>query len=88
MQIRHGRMATAPRPGIGGSGEMNKSAIVARVAARLGLDKLTAEGAVETVFEAIGEGLAKEEDVRIAGFSTYRTRGMGAAELRQICCQK
>ena len=57
---------------------MNKSAIVARVAARMGLDKFTAEGAVETVFEAIAEGLAKEEDVRIAGFGTFRTRSRAA----------
>ena len=46
---------------------MNKSAIAARVAARMGLNKFSAEGAVDTVFEAIAEGLAKEEDVRIAG---------------------
>ena len=39
---------------------MNKSAIVARVAARLGLNKFTAEGAVDTVFETIAEGLAEE----------------------------
>ena len=47
---------------------MNKAAIVARVARRMGLNKFAAEGAVDTVLEAIAEGLAKEEDVRIAGF--------------------
>ena len=57
---------------------MNKSAIVARVAARMGLNKFTAEGAVDTVFEAIAEGLAKEEDVRIAGFGTFGTRSRAA----------
>ena len=57
---------------------MNKSAIVARVAARMGLDKFTAEGAVDTVFEAIADGLAKEEDVRIAGFGTFGTRSRAA----------
>ena len=57
---------------------MNKSAIVARVAARMGLDKFTAEGAVDTVFEVIAEGLAKEEDVRIAGFGTFGTRSRTA----------
>ena len=57
---------------------MNKSVIVARVAARMGLDKFTAEGAVDTVFEAIAEGLAKEEDVRIAGFGTFGTRSRAA----------
>ena len=57
---------------------MNKSKIVARVAARMKLDKFTAEGAVDTVLEAIAEGLAKEEDVRIAGFGTFRTRSRSA----------
>ena len=57
---------------------MNKSAIIARVAARLGLNKFSAGGAVDTVFEAIAEGLAKEEDVRIAGFGTFRTRSRAA----------
>ena len=78
MGIRHGRMAKAGRRGIGGTGDMNKSAIVARVAARMGLDKFTAEGAVDTVFEAIADGLAKEEDVRIAGFGTFGTRSRAA----------
>ena len=57
---------------------MNKSAIVARVAARTGLNKFTAAGAVDTVFEAIAEGVAKEEDVRIAGFGTFGTRSRAA----------
>ncbi len=53
---------------------MNKPKIVARVAARAGLDSFTAERAVDLVFEAIAEGLAKEEDVRIAGFGAFMTR--------------
>ena len=57
---------------------MNKSAIVARVARRMGLNKFSAEGAVDTVLEAIAESLAKEEDVRIAGFGTFRTRSRAA----------
>jgi DNA-binding protein HU-beta len=57
---------------------MNKAAIVARVSERMRLDKFTAEGAVETVLEAIAESLAKEEDVRIAGFGTFRTRDRAA----------
>ena len=48
------------------------------MAGRLGLNKFTAEGAVDTVFEAIAEGLAKEEDVRIAGFGTFETRSRAA----------
>ena len=57
---------------------MNKLAFIARVAARMGLNKFTAEGAVDAVFEAIAEGLAKEEDVRIAGFGTFGTRSRAA----------
>ena len=61
---------------------MNKAAIVARVAERMRLNKFTAEGAVDTVLEAIAESLAKEEDVRIAGFGTFRTRSRAAREGR------
>ena len=61
---------------------MNKAAIVARVARRMGLNKFAAEGAVDTVLEAIAEGLAKEEDVRIAGFGTFRTRNLAARQGR------
>ena len=57
---------------------MKKADIVARVAARLGVNKFSAEGAVDIVFDAIAEGLAKEEDVRIAGFGTFRTRSRAA----------
>ena len=57
---------------------MNKSAIVARVAARLGLSRFRAEIATDTVLDAIAEGLAKEEDVRIAGFGTFRTKHRAA----------
>ena len=61
---------------------MNKAAIVARVAERMRLNKFTAEGAVDTVLEAIAESLAKEEDVRIAGFGTFRTRSRTARQGR------
>ena len=61
---------------------MNKAAIVARVAERMRLNKFTAEGAVDTVLEAIAESLAKEEDVRIAGFGTFRTRSRAARQGR------
>jgi len=57
---------------------MNKSAIVARVAERMVVNRFRAEIAVDTVFEAIAEGLAKEEDVRIAGFGIFRTRSRAA----------
>ena len=57
---------------------MKKADIGGRVAARLGLRKAQAEAAVDTVFEAIGESLAREEAVRIAGFGTFATRSREA----------
>ena len=53
---------------------MKKSEIVGRVALQMELNKCVAEGAVDTVLEAIGEALAKDEDVRTAGFGKYATR--------------
>ena len=48
------------------------------MAVRLKLGKAEAEAAVDTVFEAIGESLAREESVRIAGFGTFATRSREA----------
>ena len=53
---------------------MNKSDICDRMAGRLGLGNSAARDAVDTVFEAIGEALANGEEVRIAGFGTFRAR--------------
>ena len=53
---------------------MNKSEMADRVAARMGLSKGVGKDAVDSVFAAIGEALAQEEDVRIAGFGTFRTK--------------
>ena len=58
---------------------MNKADISGRVAARLGLRKAEAEAAVDTVFEAIGDSLAREEAVRIAGFGSIRDAEPGGA---------
>ena len=63
---------------------MNKAMIVARVAERMGLNRFTAEGAVDTDLEAIAESLAKEEDVRIVGFGTFRTRSRAAT----VCTER
>ena len=57
---------------------MNKRDIAGLVAARLRLGKADAEAAVDTVFGAIGEALAREEAVRIAGFGTFATRNREA----------
>ena len=57
---------------------MNRSDIAGRVAGRAGVGKSTAGDAVDTVFEAIAEALARGEDVRIAGFGIFATRNRSA----------
>ena len=57
---------------------MNKSDIAGRVAGRAGVGRSAAGEAVDAVFEAIGEALARGEDVRIAGFGTFGTRSRPA----------
>lgn len=57
---------------------MNKSDIVGRVAGRAGVEGKTAKDAVNAVFEAIVEALAKGEDVWIAGFGAFGTRSRPA----------
>ena len=57
---------------------MNRSDIAGRVAGRAGVGKSAAGDAVDTVFEAIAEALARGEDVRISGFGTFGTRSRPA----------
>ena len=57
---------------------MNKSTIVERLADRMGLTKSVAEGAVDTVLDAIAEALGKDEAVGIAGFGTFTTKSRAA----------
>ena len=52
---------------------MNKSELIKAVAAN-GLTKKDAEAAVNTVFGAIGDALAKGEDVQLIGFGTFGER--------------
>ena len=53
---------------------MNKSDIAGHVADRTGVARSAAGSAVDAVFEAIGETLARGEDVRIAGFGIFSTK--------------
>ena len=53
---------------------MKKSDIAAQVADRTGLSRTDAAGAVDAVFEAVIEALARREQVRIAGFGLFATR--------------
>ena len=53
---------------------MNKSDIVSRVAAQSSLSKAAADRLVSAVFTAIGDGLAQDEAVSIAGFGTFSVK--------------
>ena len=57
---------------------MNKSNIAGRVASRANVGRSAGGDAVDAVFEAIGEALARGEDVRIASFGTFGTRSRPA----------
>ena len=57
---------------------VNKSDVAGRVAGRAGVGRLAAGDAVDAVFEAIAETLARGEDVRTAGFGTFGTRSRPA----------
>ena len=61
---------------------MNKSDIVDRVAVETPLTKAAAEAAVSAVFVAIGEALARGENVTIMGFGSFRRKRRGAREGR------
>jgi len=57
---------------------VNKSEIVGLVAGRTGVGRAVAGDAVDAVFEAIREAMARGEDVRIVGFGTFGTRSRPA----------
>ena len=54
--------------------DMNKSDIVSRVAAQSSLSTAAADSMVSAVFTAIGDGLAQDEAVAIAGFGTFSVK--------------
>ena len=57
---------------------MNKSDIVSRVAAQSSLSKAASDRLVSAVFTAIGDGLARDEAVSIAGFGTFAIKKRAA----------
>ena len=61
-----------------GRERVNKSEFASRVAGQTGVGGSAAGDAVDAVFEAIAEALARREDVRIAGFGTFGTRSCPA----------
>lgn len=57
---------------------MNKTELSAHVAARAAVSKATVDSVVSSVFTAIGEALARDESVTVAGFGTFSTRARAA----------
>lgn len=53
---------------------MNKTELVAAIAAKEGIEKKCAEKSVNAVFAAITEALAAGEKVQLVGFGTFETR--------------
>ena len=64
--------------GNAGRERVNKSEIAGLVDGRIGVGRSAVGGAVDAVFEAIAETLARGEDVRLAGFGTFGTRRRSA----------
>ena len=61
---------------------MNKADLAAHVAGQVALPKVAADRAVSAVFAAIGDALARDEAVAIAGFGTFSTRSRPARQGR------
>ena len=57
---------------------MNKSGVVSEVASCASLTKSKAEAAVNAVFEAVREALARGEPVAVSGFGTFSVKGRSA----------
>ncbi len=57
---------------------MKKSDIAVRVACHASLSKAVAEVAVNAVFEAVGDALARGDKVTVSGFGTFATRSRAA----------
>ena len=61
---------------------MNKASIVDKVHEELGGTKVSAERAVDVVFETITESLKKHEDVSVAGFGIFVAKHQKARTAR------
>ena len=53
---------------------MNKTELVAAVAAKAGLSKKDAEAATKAVVDAVTEALTKGEKVQLVGFGTFEVK--------------
>ena len=53
---------------------MNKTELIAAVAAKTGLTKKDAEGVINATFDSITESLVKGEKVQIVGFGSFEVK--------------
>ena len=61
---------------------MNKTELVNAVAKNEGMDKKSAEKAVNAVFAAVADALAQGEKVQLIGFGTFEVRDRAEKEAR------
>ncbi len=60
--------------------KMTKTELITLVAEKAEITKKDADKAVNSVFDAISETLAKGEDVRLVGFGSFEVRSRNAKE--------
>ena len=63
---------------------MNKTELVAAIAAKEKIEKKAAEAAVKAVTDAITDALAKGDKVQLVGFGTFEVRNRAAKTARNI----
>ncbi|KQT82844.1 HU family DNA-binding protein [Aurantimonas sp. Leaf443] len=61
---------------------MNKNELIAAVADKSKLSKQDANSAVDAVFEALQESMAKGEEIRLVGFGTFSVSHRAASKGR------
>lgn len=61
---------------------LDKAEFIDAVAAKAGLSKKDAKGAVDAVLDTITEALVKKDSVSFIGFGTFSTAGRAAREAR------
>lgn len=61
---------------------MTKAELIAHVAAETSVTRATADRLVGAVFSAIGDALAADEPVTVAGFGKFTTRSRAARQGR------
>ena len=61
---------------------MNKSELVAAMAAKTGESKASQERSLEALIEAVGEAVASGDDIRLIGFGRFYVKEYAARDYR------